>query len=203
MTGLDALLACPRCDKLHDVPAKPGAGLRCDRCGKRLIAPLRQSGLVNLGLALAGLSLAAGVLLTPFITVRSLGLSNATTFADFALSFSGWPIALGGLAIVLILVLPALRFALLAYALLPLVGGGRRLPSARRAFGLSEALRPWSMAEIFAIAAALALTKAADLVHVDIGTGFWLLLAMAAVGALQDGTVCRWSIWAALGRPRA
>ena len=69
---------------------------------------------------------------------------------------------------------------------------------AAKAFRMSEALRPWSMAEIFAIGCAVALIKITDLADVEFGPAFWMFSALALLVVLQDQVLCRWSVWTSL-----
>ena len=71
-----------------------------------------------------------------------------------------------------------------------------------RAFRLSEALRPWSMAEIFTIGTAIALVKVADLANVVYGPAFWMFVALIVLVVLKDAIMCRHTIWALLDSER-
>jgi len=196
------LIACPRCDALH----RTGAGgapsqLRCGRCGRRLIASRRGTGIAMILLALTALALTLGAAILPFLTIHRYWTARDATILDSALSLSGGglaPFAL--LALALILGLPAARMVLSLYVLGPLVAGFAPFPGAARAFRWSEALRPWSMAEVFAIGAAVALVKISDFAQVEVGPAFWMVAALAVPVALHDTLICRWSLWTALER---
>ena len=54
------------------------------------------------------------------------------------------------------------------------------------ALRLAEGLRPWSMAEVFAIGCAVSLVKIADLAHVSLGPAFWMFAALVVVTVAQD-----------------
>ena len=62
-----------------------------------------------------------------------------------------------------------------------------------------ERLRPWSMAEIFALGCAVSLTKIADLATVSLGPAFWMFAGLVVVTVAQDRIVDRWSVWRAIG----
>ena len=84
------------------------------------------------------------------------------------------------------------------YVLVPIV---LDRPPARRAipaFRLSEALRPWSMAEIFAIGCAVALVKVVDLANVGFGPAFWMFGFIVVFVIAQDSFMCKWSVWNSL-----
>ena len=56
------------------------------------------------------------------------------------------------------------------------------------------------MAEIFVIGVAVALVKISDLARVDYGPAFWMFAALVVVITIQDGYMCRWSIWKSLDK---
>ncbi len=82
--------------------------------------------------------------------------------------------------------------------LVPLVADRPPANGARRAFRLAEDLRPWSMAEIFAIGCAVALVKVADLADVSFGPAFWMFSALVVLVVVQDTFMCRYSVWKSL-----
>lgn len=201
---LDDMIACPRCDALYRVEV-PGDGERavCRRCHTVLIAPRRGAFLhiVLLGIATAILML--GAVFFPFLKLRVAGLTHATSVWDSALAFAGGPmLALAVATAALIVLVPVLRVLLLVYVLAPLVLGRRALPRAADAFGFADALKPWSMAEVFAIGTAVALVKITDLAHVEFGAAFWMFAGFVAVTVLQDELMDRWSVWNALEAAR-
>ena len=198
---LDSLIACPNCDGLSD-SGTPSSGqvLRCARCNTILIAPHRSAGLKIVLLALASLGLVVGAATQPFISIRRFGLSNDATLIDVALSFSGALLVLSLIVLSLVLVLPLVRVLLSLYVLTPLVLDRAPLPGAARAFGWFEALRPWSMAEIFAIGCGVALVKIVDLAHISLGPAFWMFAGLVVLLVVQNKLMCRWSVWDALGK---
>ena len=88
------------------------------------------------------------------------------------------------------------------YVLLPIVLDRPPARGATQAFRLSEALRPWSMAEIFAIGCAVALVKISDLADVAFGPAFWMFAALVLLVVAQDNFLCRWSVWNSLDKTR-
>lgn len=195
------LIACPECDALH--PARiPTAGerLACARCRRVLIAPRPAARCRIVALGLLSLALALPVLVLPFLSIRRFGLGHEATLADAAGVFPGPMLLLALAVLAAILLVPVARVALMLYVLLPLALGRRPWHGARRAFGWSEALRPWSMAEIFVLGSAVALVKVAGLAHVEIGPAFWALALLVVLLFLQDRLLCRWSLWRTLGR---
>lgn len=199
------LIVCPRCDAAYalEQPVK-GARARCLRCGTVLITPRRKAGAQIIALSLAILILIVAAAVLPFLSVRAAGASNAVSVLDTALVFSEGPLVLLTLATAcLIFFIPLLRVLLSIYVLVPIVRDRPPARYAARAFRLSEALRPWSMAEIFAIGCAVALIKINTLVDVAFGPAFWLFAVLVVLVVLQETVICRWSVWNALSKDRA
>ncbi|MGR3321702.1 MAG: paraquat-inducible protein A [Pseudooceanicola sp.] len=200
-TDLRNLIACPRCDALYHVAEDPAAGHRavCGRCHTVLIAPRRGAGARLIAVALTVVILVVSATLFPFLTIRVGGAWNSSSVFDAALSFSGGPfLALAMAVAALIVFIPVMRALLLLYVLVPVVLDRPPAKGARSAFRLSEDLRPWSMAEVFAIGCAVALVKVADLADVDFGPAFWMFAALTILVVVQDTFMCRYSVWKSL-----
>ena len=201
---LDTLIACPRCDALYriEVP-EPGQRAVCRRCHTVLIAPRAGAFLHIVLLALTITILMFGAIFFPFLQLRVAGVTHATSVFDAALAFAGGPmVALAVATAALIVLIPVLRVLLLVYVIGPLVIGRRALPRAAEAFRVADALKPWSMAEIFAIGTAVALVKITDLAEVQFGPAFWMFAGLVLVTVLHDGLMDRWSVWRALEEAR-
>ncbi|MEW9918024.1 paraquat-inducible protein A [Marimonas sp. MJW-29] len=201
---LDDLIVCPQCDAAYRMK-KPEKGERavCQRCHKVLIAPRRNAGLHIIAVALAVLFLIIGAAVYPFLTIDAAGNKNAVSILDAALAFSGGPMILLSLATAgLIIFIPMLRVMLTLYVLVPLVLDKPAARHAIWAFRLSEALRPWSMAEIFAIGCAVALVKVSDLANVGFGPAFWMFGSLVVLVIAQDSFMCKWSVWHRLEHPK-
>ena len=172
-----------------DVMARPGT--RREITGG--IAP------EGLSPAAASLILLVGTLFFPFLEISTAGLKNATSVLDVVLAFTSEELALLVLFTAgCILAIPALRMALLLYVLVPLVFDHAPRPQAKRAFLLAEQLKPWSMAEIFAIGCAVALIKVKDLAHVEFGPAFWMFAVLVLLVAQVQRNLCSRSVWDAL-----
>jgi paraquat-inducible protein A len=200
MSDLSDLIACPNCDTLYHARA-PGFGERavCDVCHTVLIAPRARAGMTIIMLAMTTVILVLGALLFPFLSIDAGGFSNAATLLDAALSFSGGPLFLVSLAVTfLIVVVPITRAGLILYVLVPIVFDRAPRPGARPAFRIAERLRPWSMAEIFALGLAVSLVKIADLAQIHFGPAFWMFSGLVIVSVVQDNMMCRWSVWNAI-----
>lgn len=202
LPALETLIACPQCDALYRVE-EPRKGERtvCHRCHTTLIAPRRNAGLKIVALSLAAVVLAVAAVFLPFLEIRRLGFSNKASLLDAALAFSGGPLILLSLAVAaMILILPLTRMMLTVYTILPLVFDRPPWPGAKRAFRIAEAMKPWSMAEIFVIGCAVALVKLTDLARVEFGPAFWMFVVLVILIVISDTFMCRWSVWKALDR---
>ncbi|MFV2051285.1 paraquat-inducible protein A [Aliiroseovarius sp. YM-037] len=197
---LDDLICCPTCDALYKV-RQPEFGERavCARCHTKLIVPRSKAGLRIIALAVTVVILVVSASVFPFLRVEAGGATNATSILDAAFAFTDGPLLfLSLLLAALILFIPLCRVLLVIYVLVPVVMNRPPARHAKRAFLMSERLRAWSMAEIFAIGCAVALVKITDLANVAFGPAFWLFALLVLVVVLQDNFMCRWSVWKSL-----
>ena len=93
---------------------------------------------------------------------------------------------------------PVARALLTLYVLVPVVFDRPPARGAKAAFRMSEDLRPWSMAEVFAIGCAVALVKVVDLADVEFGPAFYMFSSLVVLVVVQDTFLCRYSVWKAL-----
>ena len=194
------LIVCPQCDAAFQLRVPPhGERAVCERCGTVLIETRRKAGLQIIAVSLTVFILIVAATVFPFLTIRAGGVSNSVSILDSALAFDDGPfVALALLTAALILFIPLSRVLLAIYVLTPIVLDRPPAPGAVGAFRLSEALRPWSMAEIFAIGCAVALVKITDLAQVALGPAFWMFAALVILVVAQDRIMCRWSVWNSL-----
>lgn len=199
-TDLAQLIACPQCDALYQAAApEPGQRATCARCHSVLIAPRRKAGLNIIALAVTMLILSIGAATFPFLRISVAGLSNDASILDAMLAFSGPRLMVLSLATAaLILFIPIARALLIVYVLGPIVADRPPAPGATQAFRLAEALKPWSMAEIFALGCAVSLIKVGDLANIGFGPAFWMFAILVVVVVVQDNFMCRWSVWKSL-----
>ncbi len=198
------LIACPECDALYRV-AEVGHGSRaaCARCHTVLISPRRHAGMTIIALAVSALVLVLGALWFPFLRIDLRGVWQEATLWEVATSFVGGPLVAVSIAVLAaIVVLPLLRAVLILYTLVPVVFDQPPAPQATRAFRWAERLRPWSMAEVFAIGCAVSLVKVADLAAVSLGPAFWMFAGLVVVTVAQDALTDRWSVWRSLDPAR-
>lgn len=194
------LIVCPKCDAAYSLQVPP-AGQRaiCDRCGQVLIDTRHKAGLQIIAVSVTVVILIIAAAIFPFLSIQAGGARNSVSILDSALAFSDGPlIALALLTAALILFVPLARMMLAIYVLTPIVLDRPPARGAALAFRWSEALRPWSMAEIFVIGCAVALVKITDLAQVELGPAFWMFAALVILVVAQDRIMCRWSVWNSL-----
>jgi paraquat-inducible protein A len=199
------LLACPTCDLLHQVvPVPAGGRLRCRRC--RTVLMTNRAGAIDRTLAAAfgSVILMVAALLFPFLELSVIGLHRNASLLDAALAFtSGLVIPLSVATALLIIVIPVVRAAALAYTLLPLRLGRPPAPGAVRAFRLAAHLRPWAMAEVFLIGVVVALVKIGGMASINLGPAFWAMAGLVVLVVYEGASLCEWSIWQMLEQSRA
>ncbi|SFP07384.1 paraquat-inducible protein A [Tranquillimonas alkanivorans] len=203
-SDLSKLIACPSCDALYS-EVRPGHGRRavCERCHTVLISPRRNAGLQVIALSTAAVILVIGATIFPFLQINVAGMSNSATVLDAAMAFAGGPLLALSLAVTaLIVLLPLIRLLLILYVLTPIVFDRPPARRAKRAFRMAEQLKPWSMAEIFALGCAVSLIKVADLARIEFGPAFWMFLGLVVIIVVQDAFICRWSVWKSLEERR-
>ena len=201
-TKTDALIGCPQCDAVFSVADIPkGATARCTRCNTRLVAPRRKAGMQIIALSVTIVILVLAAAVFPFLTINAAGTSNSVSILEAALAFSDGILVILALATAAVIVFILLLRVLLAlYVLVPVVVDKPPAQGARTAFRWSESLRPWSMAEIFAIGCAVSLVKVTDLADVEFGPAFYMFAALVILVVIQDAVLCRWSVWSSLDK---
>lgn len=193
------LIACPSCDMVYQVPRiAMNQQAYCARCHRRLISPRRKAGKQLIALALAILILIVAACIFPFLSIGAAGMHHDASILQTALAFTGSLSILSVAVLFFIVVIPMIRLSLLIYVLAPIIRDKPPAPYAQRAFALSEALLPWSMAEIFAIGCAVALVKLSDMAEVVFGPAAWLFAILVVLVVAVDGLMCRYSIWKSL-----
>lgn len=193
------------CDLLHTArPAGDGERIRCARCRTVLESSRPRAIDRTLAAAATNAILIIGALFFPFIRLEGAGTRQNATLIDALAAFGGGLTApLVVLVAALIVVIPLIRAAALGYTLWPLRFGRPPYRHAARVFRFANAMKPWSMAEIFIIGVVVALVKVAGMAEVSLGPAFWMLVAMVAVLVLENHNFCRWTIWRILGQDKA
>jgi paraquat-inducible protein A len=172
-------VACPDCDLLQRLPElPPGGKARCPRCGHTLAT--RPTDPVDRPLALA---LTAAIVFIVANTAPLMGLSAVGRHASTTIVGGAYEMWVQGEAITAVIVAFCAMIAPGSYILfmLTVLLAVRRPPAPQWVGELlrwSEAMQPWSMAEVMILGILVALIKIAELATVEPGVG------MYAVGGL-------------------
>lgn len=189
-------IACPTCDALYTADGKER--LVCERCHTKLLSPERRAGSMVILMSLLIVGLIYGAVTLPFLTIERFWISNEATIIDTALAFEGPLLLLAMAVLCLVLILPTARLLLTLYVLAPIVVGSSALPGSATGFRWAEALRPWSMAEIFVIGCGVALVKIIAMAEVTFGPAFFMFAAAVVLIWVQDRMICRGMLWKAI-----
>jgi paraquat-inducible protein A len=169
------------------------------RCGVVLKTESSTAIVSVLALSITSCLLMVAAVSFPFLNLSVAGPSNSTAGLGAVMAFSEtFTLPLAVAVAAFIIFLPLVRLGAIILAITPIVTGGTPTLLSRQSFGLSETLRPWSMAEIFIVGVAVALVKVAGLATIGFGPAFWAFTMLVALTFYQDTLICRYSLWRAL-----
>lgn len=198
------LVACPECDRLHQLPEiADGERLSCERCGATLARHLPDG--VNRALAwhLTALVLLVVVNVFPFLALKLGGRIEQTKLLSgaWAMVQAGqWE--LGVLVAATSVVFPLLNILAWLYLLLPL-RFGRVMPGTGWVLRWSNHLAPWSLIGVFMLGVLVAFVKLLDLAEVIPGVALYafvaLLFVYSAARVHQDSSL----LWPLVGLDHA
>jgi paraquat-inducible protein A len=199
--SFDDLVACAGCDLLHQKrELKAGERARCQRCNAVIQTCKPFTIDRTLAATLAALVLLIVSLCTPFLSLTRAGLESRISVLDAVQALWDSQLRwLGLLALALIVLVPLMRFSLMAWVLLRLRLRRKVINPMRTAFRWSVRLEPWAMADIFIVGVLVSLTKISTLANLTIGIAFWALLALVCTSVLISLTLCKDTIWKLLG----
>jgi paraquat-inducible protein A len=174
------MLSCRLCGCEHRRVAL-GLGERalCTRCGTLLERRGWLGRDAGLAFAVTGIALALPALTLPFITVDKLGREHVGLALTGAVAL--WEAGMRLLAIWVALcgaITPIVMLFALATVLLRARVGRHRITT-QRWRRIAHIVEHWAMPEVHVLAVLVALIKLGDLVHVQIGPGFWCYVAMS------------------------
>ncbi len=199
-------IACPDCGSLLSFPPLPRRSTAvCLRCRQPIETTIGRSADAALACTIATLALLPAVYTLPLLQAELLGQrSRSSLLAGVAQLWRHDWITLAGLSIVFVIVLPALRMALLT-----LVLGALRLrlrPSwLGRAFRWAVWLNRWTMLDVFLVAVGVGYYYLTTIEHLEVtiesGGGF--LLAAGLLTMLSRATLDERTVWRAIGAEAA
>src|SRR6185437_10795951 len=194
--------ACPDCGTLLSFPPLPRRSKAiCLRCHNQIETTIGRSVDATLACAVATLALLPLVDMLPLLSVELLGQHSHSSLVDGVVQLwrHDW-IVLAGLSVVFVIVLPALRMALLT-----LVLGTLRLrlrPSwLGRAFRWTVWLDRWAMLDVFLLSVAVGYYYLTTIEHLElmIEGGGQILLVAGALTTLSRATLDERTVWRAIG----
>src|SRR5579875_2487642 len=195
-------IACRDYAAIQQMPPTPPRGrVECWQCHRVLEYRTGRSLDGALACALATFLLLFPANLLPLMTVHIAGVTRSThlgsgLFTDWN---QGWPLLTVVLAL-LAVVLPFIRFGLLAATLLAIRAGARG-PVPGTAFRWCEALDQWAMADVLLIGAGIGYGRIVSQIPVFIDAGGWCFVGAAAMTMITRATLERRAVWQRLEMP--
>jgi paraquat-inducible protein A len=196
------VIACPACGTLLSFPPLPRRSTAvCLRCRTQIETTIGRSLDATLLCAIATLALLPTVYTLPLLEVELLGQrSESSLFAGLARLWQHDWVALAGLSIVFVIVLPVVRVGLLTLVLGTLRLGLR--PSwLGAAFRWTVWLDRWAMLDVFLLAVAVGYYYLTTIERLDVtvARGGELLLAAGLLTMLSRATLDERTVWRAIG----
>ena len=190
------LVECSDCGTRQriTVTARP-VDAECLRCGKALERAAGRSAGAALACISAGLILLVPGNLWPVMRSSLYGPWREARVFDGAVAFwnDGWPVMALFVA-GFVVVLPLLRSAMLVGVLGSLRLGYRQAWQGRL-FRYAEAMRIWSMPEVYLLAALVTYSRIAAQIEVSIEPGGWCFLAAVLLLLVGDASLDRRRVW--------
>jgi len=192
-------MACPHCASIQTVRTGAAKVLACRVCGTELE---RRSGR-TLDAAFAAAS-GTFLLLIPanglvFLETAVAGTTRHSYLASGAVELwrEGWP-ALSALVLMVLVVIPLVRYGLLSLVL-GFICLGLRPRWLGRVFRIADALQVWAMAEVGLLALWIAFTRLDATVPTTLELGGRCFVAAAIFGLVTRATLNKAAVWRAVG----
>lgn len=194
-------IACPDCGLVEDLPPlTPRSRAICRLCRGDLELHDGRSIAAALACSLSGFLLLVPANLLPLVRLHLFGLNRENTIFGgiWALWSHGW-VLLSVLAGAFALVLPFLRFGLLA-GVLATLKIGHRAKWLGRAFRWANRLDIWAMPDVFLLGAFVGYYRLIHVNALDVRTasGGFLFIAAALLAMLTRAVVDRRTVWRAI-----
>jgi paraquat-inducible protein A len=159
---VSSVIVCHACDLAHRLDRIAAAArVRCVRCRAELYRTSTAS--IDTAIALAASALILFILANayPLIALKVNGATRVATLTGAALGLYNQGYATMAVLVVITAVLVPLAQILAFLYVLVAVRRRRRVPAQGPLFRVLAALRPWAMAEVFVLAALVAMVKLA------------------------------------------
>lgn len=175
---------------------EPREKAKCARCSELMYTYRPNTLDTTLAASLAGIIFLLVSLFLPFLTLKRSGIDSSISIMDAAWSliFSDLPM-LGVFVMLLIVLIPLLRFGLIVFVLSYLKFGGRPNENVKRSFRFALELEPWAMADVFLIGVVVSLIKISQLAALFIGPAFWAWVALIITTIYISITFSRDTMW--------
>jgi paraquat-inducible protein A len=195
-----SLRECPDCGLFQYVPVVArGEGAECVRCE----GTLRRRSLQGVVLPLFCVSVAtvlfAMALYFPIMSLHLLGRFASATVADGPdrlADYGTWELSV--LVIATLMVVPALKLAIMLAALLAATASWHARWLAW-SFGWLERITPWSMLEVFLVGAGVAYMRLAAIADVEVGPALIAMGGFVVVLAAAEAVLDREAVWQGMG----
>ncbi len=189
-------ISCHFCDTPHRVDViEEGQAAHCRSCGQVIYRNRRSSLTKAVAFGLTAVFLIVMMNLFPFISMDAFGNKSTVSVPGAVASLwqsGGMPIAVA--ICVFVIGLPSVMVCALLYLCIPLMSG-KALPLATPVARGFLALQPWAMVEVFFLGAIISLLKLVKLADVDLGVGFWAVMALMICLAGAVGGIDRMELW--------
>lgn len=179
---LHGLIVCPRCDGLFKAATlKSHQQARCPDCLEYLQGHRGPSQRFVLAAAVTGIILLLLAITSPVLTASFGGLKTEVNLLSAPSAFAGDRFAVAAWSLLLVsLALPFIQVAILSWVL-GFTLNGHRAPGSSWLLPVLQALRPWTMVEVFFLGTLVVIAKVSGWVSIVLGPGLWSLAAFTAL----------------------
>ena len=194
---------CEGCGLLQRVPAlRPGESCLCGRCGQRLCYAVANSIDRSLALTVGALVLLVIANAFLFMVFEFKGRSEANRILTGVLGLwrEGFP-SLSLLIAFTSVVAPAAHLTGMLFVLVP-VRLGRSPGYLGPLFRWLDALRPWSMLEVYLLGVFVAIVKLGQLASIELDLAFYAFVALILVSTASYQALDARQVWSAIRVPR-
>tara|TARA_R110000787_G_scaffold78941_4_gene172417 strand:+ start:3260 stop:3865 length:606 start_codon:yes stop_codon:yes gene_type:complete len=195
-----SLAICDHCDTVHQRTQIPrGTRAHCHRCGGELYSNRTTDVTALLAFSLSALIVFVIANAFPIVVVELGGEQTQTTLLGaVATSYQSGMAAIAGLAAALVFLFPLLLILLSLYVFAPL-HLRTEVPGLSRAMRALEAVRPWSMVEVFMMGVLVSLVKLSGDTEVHLAPGLWGFAFLTLLMTLLNGVDMQ-ELWEIRGR---
>jgi len=170
------MVACPECDLLQkEVELGPRGVAQCARCGAQLFRYIPHSVDATLAFMIGAAVFFVIANAFPVLSLEAQGLTNSTTLLGSAQAlYDDNERLVAILMFMTTILLPGIEIAAMLY-LLGSVRFGHVPRALSFAYRLTEAVRPWTMMQVFLIAVIVSVVKLSHMATVVLGIGVYSL----------------------------